>query len=95
MISKHNIYKNESISLIMNPLINVRIPIALQQETEKYLKLDGYTNMQELIKTLLREYKEQKKKEENLQKLISLYGSQKGKKASKEELSKLTDDFFK
>jgi Arc/MetJ-type ribon-helix-helix transcriptional regulator len=78
----------------MNPLINVRIPKVLQKEAKKHMVLDGYTNMQELIKSLLRDYAEKKKRGEDARKLLSLYGSQKGVKASKEELSDLAKKLY-
>ncbi len=78
----------------MNPLINVRLPQILQKETEKYCKADGFSNMQDLIKSLLREYAIKKKKEEDARNFLALYGSQKGKKVSKKELDSLAKELF-
>jgi Arc/MetJ-type ribon-helix-helix transcriptional regulator len=78
----------------MNPLVNVRIPKVLQKEAKKYMILDGYNNMQDLIKSLLRDYAEKKKREEDARKLLSLYDSQKGKRASKKELSELAKNLY-
>jgi Arc/MetJ-type ribon-helix-helix transcriptional regulator len=61
----------------MNTLVNVRLPKILYEDAQNYLLKDGYTNMQDLIKTLLREYAQNKKREEQL---TQLFGSPKGKK---------------
>ena len=78
----------------MNPIINVRIPEQILKQIEPDLKEEGYSNIQELIKTLLREYKLKKEKEKERKLLLELYGSQKGRRASKEELSKLAEEHF-
>ena len=78
----------------MNPLVNVRIPKVLQKEAKKYMILEGYNNMQDLIKSLLRDYAEKKKREEDARKLLSLYDSQKGMRASKKELSELAKNLY-
>ncbi len=78
----------------MNPIINVRISKQVLKQIEPDLKEEGYSNIQELIKTLLREYKLKKEKEKERKLLLELYGSQKGGKASKEELSRLAEEHF-
>jgi len=74
----------------MNPILNVRLPIELQQNATKYAKREGYSNMQDLVKSLLREYTLEKKREE----LLELFGSQKGNGLSKSRIRNLVSKEF-
>jgi len=56
----------------MNPILNVRLPEELQNSVVAYSSKDGYANLQDLVRSLLREYYLSKKREE----LLALWGSQ-------------------
>ena len=76
--------------MFMNPILNVRIPKELQKTATIYAKKEGYTNMQDLVKSLVREYTLEKRREE----LLLLFGSQKRKKISKNEIRALVEKEF-
>lgn len=79
-----------SIFFDMNPIVNVRIPLELQKSVSKYSAQDGYANVQDLVRSLLREYALERKREE----LLRLWGSQKGTRKSKAELRSLVEKEF-
>jgi Arc/MetJ-type ribon-helix-helix transcriptional regulator len=74
----------------MNQILNVRLPNQLRKNAMKFAKNDGYTNIQELVKSLLREYTLERKREE----LLQLWGSQKKTKISKAEMRALVEKEF-
>ncbi|MFT4311597.1 MAG: hypothetical protein ACMXYF_00010 [Candidatus Woesearchaeota archaeon] len=74
----------------MNPILNVRIPESLYENAFSYAKKEGYSNMQDLVKSLLREYALKKKREG----LLVLWGSQKGKSLSKKAMRELIKKEF-
>ena len=74
----------------MNPILNVRLPENLLKNAHMYAQKDGYTNMQDLVKSLVRKYTLQKKREE----LLLLWGSQKGQKISQKKMRELIETEF-
>jgi Arc/MetJ-type ribon-helix-helix transcriptional regulator len=74
----------------MNPILNVRVPDELQKMVSAYYIKDGYANMQELVKALLREYALDKKRQE----LMLLWGSQKPSKLNKRQVREMVAKKF-
>ena len=74
----------------MNPIITVRIPAQLQETALNYAKTEGYTNMQDLVRTLIREYTLEKKREQ----LLEVWGTQKAQKISRAKMREMVASQF-
>ena len=75
----------------MNQIVNVRLPEKLLNLVTPVLEEEGYANVQDLVRSLLREYALEKKREE----LLKLWGSQsKVKPLSKSEMRKQLKNEF-